>query len=176
MLYCAGERRAREMEGRHARHGSGLKRLLQTHPRDVLAFTRAAGDFAVNERAAEIAKVRASDDDVVELEELLAVFAARGHGAGPSLALFKRLIMSNELLESSPLYQLWYREATEKAAARTEPQATRNATRIALRGRFGERPSALAQAIASAGTATFQRVLGHVGTDTLEQARERLGV
>ena len=44
--------------------------------------------------------------------------------------------MSQEILESSPLYQLWYREATEKAAAQAEPQATRNATRIAPQGRF----------------------------------------
>ena len=87
--------------------------------------------------------------------------------------------MSQEILESSPLYQLWYREATEKAAAQAaaqaEPQATRNATRIAPRGRFSELQPALAEAIASADLATLQRVLAHVGTDTLEQVRERLG-
>ena len=145
----------------------------------LVAFTRDAGDFDVIERAAAIVKARAADDEVVELEEPLAVFATRGHGAGPALALFRRLIMSQEILESSPLYQLWYREATEKAAARAaaqaELQATRNATRIALQGRFGELPPTLAEAIASADLAALQRVLAHVGTDTLEQMRQRLG-
>lgn len=99
--------------------------------------------------------------------------------------------MSQEILESSPLYQLWYREATEKAAreareaaereaaqavAQAAAQATRNATRIALQGRFGELPPVLAEAIASADPAALQRVLEHVGTDALEQVRERLGV
>jgi len=122
--------------------------------------------------------MRASDAEVVELEELLAVFAARAHDASPALALFRRLVMSQEILESSPLDQLWYREATEKAAMRAaahaEPQATRDAAHIALQGRFGELPSALAKAIASADLAALQRVLAHVGTDTLEQVRERL--
>lgn len=146
-----------------------------------------AGDFSIIERAAAIVRARASDDEVVELEELLAVFA--GHGAGPSLALFRRLIMSQEILESSPLYQLWYHEATEKAAREAREaaereakqtvdeaaaQATRDAARIVLHSRFGELPPALAEAVASADLATLQRMLEHVGTDTLEQVRERL--
>ncbi len=80
--------------------------------------------------------------------------------------------MSNEILESSPLYQLWYREATEKAAA----QATRNALLVVLHNRFGELPPVVTEAIASADAAALQRVLEHVGTDTLEQVRQRLGV
>jgi len=58
--------------------------------------------------------------------------------------------MLQEILESSPLHQLWYREAMEKAAAQAELQATRNAARIAPQGRFSELLPALAEAIASA--------------------------
>ena len=136
----------------------------------LIPFCQGGDTIAAVEEAARQVHERAPVEQVGELEALLAVFAARHLATDAILAVLRRLSMSNELVEESPLYHYWVRQAAEKA---TE-QATREATEKALRGRFGELPAALRAALASAPVAALDDVLLHLTTESLEQLQARL--
>jgi len=78
--------------------------------------------------------------------------------------------MSTEIIGTSSLYQEWVREATEKGMA----QGMRESLLLGLRGRFGELPPEMEQAIAAADVERLRGALAYVGTETLEQLAARL--
>jgi hypothetical protein len=80
----------------------GLVGLLPLVP-----FTADGGALPAIERAAKMIRDRAPIDAVRELESLLMVFAARTIEVETIMTLVGRLFMSTEILETSPLYQLW---------------------------------------------------------------------
>src|SRR5579883_1874254 len=81
---------------------SGLLGLLPLVP-----FTKQGGDEATIERTALLVKEQAPAAEIEVLETLLAVFGARTIGADAIRTLMRRLFMSTEILETSPLYQEW---------------------------------------------------------------------
>ena len=107
-----------------------------------------------------------------------------------------RLVVSYDLLESSPLYQEWKQEWSEKNRWRWEEPAhaagvaegrvegrveghvegLRRAVTLMLSSRFGEPSADLALAIASADEATLDEVILHSGSDSLEEIRARFGL
>jgi hypothetical protein len=99
---------------------------------------------------------------------LLVLFAARHVGTDDARALFRRLFMSTEILEQSPLYRMWIAEA--------EVQGLRQAARTALVGRWQSLPAEIEIALTSASPAALNDILAHLTTDTLEQVRGRLGL
>lgn len=130
----------------------------------LVPFTDGGKELATVERAALTVKERAPAQDGQELEALLAVFATRVFDTDVILTLMRRLFMSTEIIGQSALY----REAVA--------EGMRDAVLTALRGRFGELPTDLAQAVTHASADHIQDVLAHIGSDTLEQARARLGL
>jgi hypothetical protein len=141
--------------------------LIEQGPASLLPlvpFTDDGKELATIERAALAVKERAPAQDVQELEALLAVFATRVFDATIIREMIRRLFMSTEIIGQSALY----REATA--------EGMRDAALTALRGRFGELPAELAQAVTHASAEQIRDVLAHIGTDTLEQARARLGL
>jgi DNA uptake protein ComE-like DNA-binding protein len=79
--------------------------------------------------------------------------------------------MSTEILETSPLYQLWVSEATEKGMA----QGLREAVLAVLHSRFGEPAPEVVAAINGATVEQLRELLNYVGTESLEQITQRLG-
>lgn len=142
----------------------------------LVAFTQEAREIETIERAAEFVKERAAPGEVEELEALLAVFGARTFGARAMQHVIRRLFMSTEILETSPLYQLWIKEATEKGRELGIEQGLREAVIAMLRGRFGTLSSEFEHAIEAADAASLQAMLPQAGTASLEELRSRLGV
>ena len=163
---------------------AGLVGLLPLVP-----FMGGGEGAATIERAARQIQERISDAEQQSVSEtLLVLFATRHLGAGDALALFRRLFMSTEILEQSPLYRQWIAEAMERGRAAGEAEGriagqaegraegVRQAARTALQGRWGELPAELEAALTTASLATLNEVLAHIATDTLEQLRARLGL
>ncbi|MBF6589930.1 MAG: hypothetical protein IVW57_05285 [Ktedonobacterales bacterium] len=143
----------------------------------LVPFMRGA-DLPTIGQAATAIQERAPADLVGDLVSLLAVFTARFHGEAAARALVRRIFMSTELLDESPLYRAWVAEG--RAGGRAEGKAEgkveglREGTRAALEGRFGALDDALAALLAAADEATLKAVLAHIATETMEQVRERL--
>lgn len=139
------------------------------------------------ERAAELVKAQATAPEQQELEALLAIFGARHVGSAAMLAMIRRLFMSTEILETSPLYQEWVQKAHDegKAEGKAESKAEgieqgkaeglREAVLTVVRNRFGEPPSSLVAAINAATSAQLTDMLAHAVMDSLEQMVVWLG-
>lgn len=145
---------------------SGVLGLLPLVP-----FTQGSAPATI-ERTAELVKEQAPSSEVGELESLLLVFAARKYDATFAMNIARRLFMSTEIVEKSALYQLWTQQGREQG----KQEGLREATTLTLRARFGELPQDIAEALAHASSATLEALLLNITTDTLEQARQRLGL
>jgi len=148
----------------------GLVELLPLVP-----FTRDGQDFQTVERGAERVKEQAERHHVAELEALLAVFGARTFGDAAMQSLIRRLFMSLEILETSPLYQLWVKQAQEKGLAEGRAEGLREAM-LVLRSRFGPLTPDLEQAVTTASVEQLEAALSHVATDTLASCRQQFGL
>lgn len=71
---------------------------------------------------------------------------------------------------------LKYSSVAAALAEEAREQGTRQATIMALQGRFGALPDDLQAAIRQANTSTLEAVLVHIGTDSLAQVRDRLAL
>lgn len=142
----------------------------------LVPFAQGGDDLATVERTAALVKERAPAAEVDELAGLLALFAARTFDAEVLRGIMRRLKMSTEIIEKSAFYQEALAKGEAKGKAEGIEEGQRNAALVVLRGRFGELPPDLAQAISAADQATLDQVLRYAGTDTLEQMRARLGV
>jgi len=165
----------------------GLVGLLPLVP-----FTQDGGDFAVVERAAEVIKERTAAPDFNILESLLLVFGARRFGAEVVRALMGRLSVTREIIETSPLYQEWVRDATEQGLRQGREEGreegreqgreqgreegTRNALLTILRGRFPDLPPDVERALAATSPGALDALLPYAGLETLDQIRARLGL
>jgi hypothetical protein len=138
----------------------------------VVPFTRDGRDLAVVERAADALRERTAGVERDEFGALFAFFASRTFGGTIASQLFGRLAVSREILESSPLYQEWMREWTEKGR---EARA-RTSVLLALRGRLGELASDLVAAISAADQSTLDALLPQLASITMEEWRARLGL
>lgn len=106
----------------------------------LVPFMRNGGSETAIEAAARLVRDRAPAEQVNELESLLAVFGARQLGSPAMMALLRRIGMTSDLIQSSPLYQEWVAEAAAQAAAQARQEAYTALTTL-WRARFGE-PSA----------------------------------
>jgi predicted transposase YdaD len=157
--------------------------LLATGPAGALPlvpFCAGGQELAIITRAAEIIQAQAPAPEFNELEALLAVFGARAVGNATMLAIIRRLGMSTEILETSPLYQEWIRKATQEGLQRGIEQGIEQGRRAAvvevLQARLGALPSDILQAIIAADVETITQLLIHAGSDTLVELRARLGL
>jgi hypothetical protein len=150
----------------------GLLGLLPLVP-----FSRDGIDIAVIERAGQIVKERAPADELGEMETLLAIFGARTFGAEVMRAMLRRLAMSTEILDTSPLYQEWKREWQEQGMQQGMQQgiqqghadAWREALLLVLRGRFGELPESLVGATSAAPSERIEEALARAATASLDE-------
>lgn len=146
----------------------------------LVPFMRGGASLDVIERTAVLVRDQASPAEIGELEALLAVFGSRAVGAEVMRNLVRRILMSTEIIGTSPLYQEWIAEATEKGREQGIEQGTalgqRTAALLVLRGRFGEVPEPIAQTLEKASAELLQTMLLHVATESLEQIAARLGV
>lgn len=141
-------------------------------------------DLATITEAAQVVKDRASDDEVKSLEALLAVFTARFHGNEVARAMIRRLFVSTEILDESPLYREWVDKATaegmkkgiQQGIAEGKSEGMRLMVRRALEGRFGTVSEALLTALAAAPQETLDAIIMHIATDSLETVHIRLGL
>ena len=122
------------------------------------------------ESAARVVKEKSSPEEASVLASLLAVFGARQFGPQAMRAVIRRLFMSTEILDQSPLYREW----VDKAKAEGEAKGLREAARAALEGRFQTLDAALLAALDTATPAALKDALRHITTDSLEEATERL--
>lgn len=127
-------------------------------------------DVPAIERAAAIIKERASSEEASDLVSLLAVFMARFYGSSAAREMVRRVFMSTEILDTSPLYQ----EMKAEGRAEGRAEGLREAVRLALEGRFGALDADLLAALNAADEARLREVIAHVASDTLGQVRERL--
>jgi predicted transposase YdaD len=131
------------------------------------------------EQAATLAREQAAGPDAGDLVSLLAVFMARFHGDTAARELVRRIFMSTELLDESPLYQAWQREWREvgwnEGREQGREAALREAARTTLAGRFGALDESLMTAINAAPETALLDLLAHVATESLDQLRGRLG-
>lgn len=147
---------------------AGLPGLLPLVP-----FMRGGEQLATIERAAQLLQERVSDPEhQLIAETLFMVFAARSLGEEDPVALLRRLTMSTELLDQSPIFRRWRAEFT--AAGKAE--GLLEAAQAALRGRWGELSPEVAGAVEAASAETLLDVVAHVSADTQEQMRARLGL
>jgi hypothetical protein len=132
-------------------------------------WNAAGAGSAVIERAAHEIQSRIADAEQQTIAEaLLVLFATRHVGADAAMALFRRLFVSTEILEQSPLYRMWIAEA--------QVATMRQATRTALLGRWQTLPAEVEAALATVSVEALNEVLAHLTTDTMEQLRVRLGL
>lgn len=153
----------------------GLVGLLPLVP-----FTRDGGDLAVIERTGQLMKARAPAAELGELETLLAIFGARTFGNDAMRAMLRRLAMSTEILDTSPLYQEWKQEWIAKGREEGREEGAVSTARAALltvlRGRFGDLPEAFVHAVEIAPRDAIEGVLPYAGTETPDQLAARLNV
>ncbi len=155
---------------------AGLPGLLPLVP-----FMQGGEQLATIERAAQLLQEQVSDPEhQLIAETLLIVFAARSLGEEDPVALLRRLTMSTELLDQSPIFRRWRAEFTAEGKAEGlregEAKGLREAAQAALHGRWGELSPEVAGAVEAAGAETLLDVVAHVATDTQEQMRARLGL
>lgn len=132
---------------------------------------------AIVERAATLVRERVADSERQRMAaSLLALFAARHLGAKSVLAIFRRVFMSTEILDQSPLYHQLVDEAVARSRAEGEAKGVREAALAALRGRWGELSPEIATAVEAASAGGLLEVLAHVATDTWEQMQAHLGL
>jgi hypothetical protein len=146
----------------------------------LVPFAQGGRDLAVIERAADLVNERATDVERGELGSLLAVFASRAFGVDVARSIFGRLHVSNEILESSPLYQQWMREWREKGRQEGIQEgiqvALRESMLALLQQRFGELPPDIVGALTSANRGTLEALLPDLLTISLDELRARLGL
>ncbi|HUY75373.1 MAG TPA: hypothetical protein VMV29_01285 [Ktedonobacterales bacterium] len=154
----------------------------------LVPFTKGGATLEAAEAAGRIAMATPNEEERVPITTMVGILAARKIGQVAANALVRRLVVSYDLLESSPLYQQWKEEWIEKnrgqweqkayveGEARGEARGLRRAVTLALRGRFGEPDADLAQAIATADEAMLDDVILHSGSDSLEEIRVRFGL
>ena len=138
----------------------------------LIAFTDDGKSPETIESVAQAVQQRASSNDVAELELLLALFSARTLGTDTVLAMIRRLFMSTEILDESPLYHYLVQKAREQAMAEGMAQSVL----ALLRGRFGDPAADVAEAISTASRETLLAILHNATSDTMAQVRERLGL
>lgn len=143
----------------------------------LVPFMRDAS-IAVIESAARLVKERSAPGEASILASLLAVFGARQYGNDAMRALIRRLFMSTELLDQSPLYREWVdkakAEGLAEGKAEGEAQGMRIAVQAALEGRFQSLDAGLLAALEVATPDALKETLRHITTDSLDQVRERL--
>lgn len=147
----------------------GLHGLLPLVP-----FSRGGGNVATIERTAKLVREQASESEVGELEALLAVFGARFVGSNTMLTIIRRLGMSTEILETSPLYREWVQKAQEAGMQQGRLAGMRDSVRLVLEGRFSTLDEQLLALLNVADETALMWVLAHVATDSLEHIRARL--
>lgn len=136
----------------------------------------------VIESAARRVKERSAPEDASMLASLLAVFGARQYGNEAMRALIRRLFMSTELLDQSPLYREWVdkakaegmAEGEAKGISEGEAKALRESVQTVLLGRFQTLDVDLLAALEVATPDALRDTLRHITTDSLDQARARL--
>lgn len=143
-------------------------------------------DLNVIESAARIVKERSAPGEASELASLLAVFGARRHGNDAMRALIRRLFMSTEVLDTSPLYREWVEKAQAEGMAKGmaegeargeaqgEAQGLRESIQAVLESRFQTLDEELLALIAAADVPTLRAAVRHVALDSLDEARTRL--
>lgn len=136
---------------------SGVTGLLPLVP-----FMREA-DIPAIEDAARLLMNQAPAEHVGDMESLLALFVARYYDADLALAILRRIMMNTDIVEQSPLYQLWRKQSTQTA--------TRELTILALEGRFGALDAELVQAINNAAVGPLRQIIARVATITLDEVR-----
>lgn len=154
----------------------------------LIAFTDDGKSPETIEAVAQAVQQRAPAGDVAELELLLALFSARSLGTETVLGMIRRLFMSTEILDESPLYHYLVQKAREQAMAegKAEGMAEGKAEGMAegmaqgvlalLRVRFGDPAADVVEAVSTASRETLLAILHNATTDTLAQVRERLGL
>lgn len=158
---------------------SAREALATGHPGllPLVPFMRDA-DLSAVEAAARLAREQTPDVAASELVSLLAVFGARRFGSDTLLAMIRRLFMSTELLEQSPLYREWVAKAQAEGEAKGEVEGEvrglRESVQTVLESRFQTLDAELLAAIAAADIETLRGALRHVALDSLDDARERL--
>ncbi len=84
--------------------------------------------------------------------------------------------MSTEILEQSPLYQEWTRNAREQGRQEGIEEGLRQAALAVLRGRFGELPPEAVTALSAADQGTLDSLLPHLAAITMDELRARLSL
>lgn len=137
----------------------------------LVPFSNGGETLEAAERAARLALTSAPTEQAEPLAVLVGVFAARKLGQNVAEAMLRRLLMSSNTLELSPLYLKWVEEGREKGLE----EGLRNSARLILQGRFGAVPPEMEAAIVAASHAQLDDFMLHAATETLDELRTRLG-
>jgi len=141
----------------------------------LVPFTPEGGDPAMIERAARAIKERVSAaTEVQELESLLTVFASRTIGEAQATDIIRRLFMSTEILETSPIYQRLVEQGREEGREQGREEGVRAAVLLVLRGRFDPLPFEVERAVGAASRAALEDTLRHAASEDLERIQARL--
>ena len=136
----------------------------------LVPFSQGGETLEATERAARLALTQAPTEQAEPLAVLVGVFAARKLGSDVVETMLRRLLMSSNTLELSPLYLKWREEGRETGV----DDGLRNAATLLLRGRFGSVTPEMEQAIAAASRSQLDNFMLHAATETLDELRARL--
>jgi predicted transposase YdaD len=118
--------------------------------------------------AERLAAVPAPEQERSDLIGILLGLAGLRMERGPLVIALRRLPMLNDLLRDSSIAEMFIEEG--------ELRGERRMARVALEGRFGALPEDMLAALGEAQEATLHEIVAHIATDSLEQARARLGL
>ncbi len=131
-----------------------------------------ASEATTVEVAERLAAVDAPRQERSDLIGLLVGLAGLRTAREAILTTLRRHPMLNDLLRESSVAEIFIEEGREKGREEGE----RRMAQTALEGRFGALSDDVRAALAQADEATLLALVAHVATDSLEQARARLGL
>jgi len=140
----------------------------------LIPFTVGGATLEAAETTGRVVRAHAPEELKATLITLLGIFAARNLGDEVGLALIRRLLMSNEILELSPLYRKWVQESVEEGRREGVEEGLREAVILLMRKQFGEPAPDELQVISTANVDTLNALLVALLTDTHEAFRQRL--
>jgi len=140
----------------------------------LVPLTQDGGALEATEDAGRILQAQTSGEELASLATLLGILASRHIDRDLADMLVRRLVMSNELLETSPLYQKWAHDWLEQGLEQGRIEGERESVRRFLQARFGALSTELELAITQADRSALDAVLPHMGDESPEQLLARL--
>jgi hypothetical protein len=159
------------------------ERILQTNDYPIWALAGLMAGATVDTTIAVAERLAAAPiprEDQIEFTNALLLLSGLRLPGRAILEALRRSSMLDDILRESSfadalreyLHDQWKEEGVEQGRM----EATRQAARVALEGRFGALSADLLAALNAANEQVLMEIIASVTTETLQQVRQRLGL